>query len=110
MNMDRSKQLEEIVSTSFKKAWDVVIVGGGATGLGIAVDSATRGLKTLLVEQGDFAQATSSRSTKLIHGGIRYLQKGDISLVTEALQERGRLCANAPNLIHHLPFLVPALL
>ena len=73
-----------------------------------AVDSAARGYKTLLVEQSDFAKGTSSRSTKLIHGGLRYLQQGNISLVTEALKERGLLCKNAPHLIHHLPFLVPA--
>jgi glycerol-3-phosphate dehydrogenase len=87
--------------------WDVLIIGGGATGLGIAVDAATRGLKTLLVEQSDFAKATSSRSTKLIHGGLRYLKQGNIGLVREALIERGRLCQNAPHLVFHQPFLVP---
>ncbi len=88
--------------------WDVLIIGGGATGLGAAVDSASRGYKTLLLEQADFAKATSSRSTKLIHGGLRYLQQGNITLVIEALKERGLLCHNAPHLIHHLPFLVPS--
>lgn len=88
--------------------WDIIIVGGGATGLGAAVDSASRGYRTLLLEQSDFAKGTSSRSTKLIHGGLRYLQQGNIALVTEALKERGLLCKNAPHLIHHLPFLVPS--
>lgn len=88
--------------------WDVLIIGGGATGLGAAVESASRGYKTLLLEQSDFAKGTSSRSTKLIHGGLRYLQQGNISLVTEALHERGNLFKNAPHLIHHLPFLVPS--
>ena len=69
--------------------WDVVIIGGGASGLGIAIDSANRGLKSLLLEKTDFAKGTSSRSTKLVHGGVRYLQNGDISLVLEALRERG---------------------
>jgi glycerol-3-phosphate dehydrogenase len=87
--------------------WDVIIIGGGATGLGSAVDSATRGYKTLLLEQSDFAKGTSSRSTKLIHGGLRYLQQGNIGLVMDALKERGRLCKNAPHLVSHLPFLVP---
>jgi glycerol-3-phosphate dehydrogenase len=87
--------------------WDVLIIGGGATGLGSALDAASRGYKTLLLEQHDFAKATSSRSTKLIHGGLRYLQQGNIHLVREALHERGRLCENAPHLVHHLPFLVP---
>jgi glycerol-3-phosphate dehydrogenase len=87
--------------------WDVIILGGGATGLGCAVDSASRGFRTLLLEQSDFAKGTSSRSTKLIHGGLRYLQQGNIALVIEALKERGLLCQNAPHLIHHLPFLVP---
>lgn len=88
--------------------WDVIIIGGGATGLGSAVDSASRGLKTLLVEQHDFAKASSSRSTKLIHGGLRYLQQGHIPLVLEALRERGRLCRNAPHLIYHRAFFVPS--
>lgn len=88
--------------------WDLLIIGGGATGLGAAVDGASRGLKTLLVEQSDFAKGTSSRSTKLIHGGLRYLQKGNLSLVLEALRERGHLCQNAPHLIRHCPFFVPS--
>ena len=89
------------------KDWDVIIIGGGATGLGCAVESASRGYRTLLLEAGDFARGTSSRSTKLVHGGVRYLQQGNVSLVLEALEERGRLLANAPHLVHDLPFVVP---
>ncbi len=87
--------------------WDVVVIGGGASGLGIAVDAQTRGYRTLLLEQSDFAQATSSRSTKLVHGGVRYLQQGNIALVLEALRERGLLCRNAPHLVRDLAFVVP---
>jgi glycerol-3-phosphate dehydrogenase len=104
--MNRERMLREIEERPDQ--WDVIIIGGGATGLGAAVDSASRGYKTLLLEQSDFAKGTSSRSTKLIHGGLRYLQQGNLSLVTEALKERGLLCENAPHLIHHLPFLVPS--
>lgn len=87
--------------------WDVIVIGGGATGLGVAVDAQTRGYRTLLLEQRDFAQATSSRSTKLVHGGVRYLQQGNVALVLEALRERGLLCRNAPHLVHDLAFVVP---
>jgi glycerol-3-phosphate dehydrogenase len=87
--------------------YDLLVVGGGATGLGIAVDSASRGYRTLLVEGADFAQGTSSRSTKLAHGGVRYLQQGNVSLVREALHERGNLLRNAPHLVHELRFLLP---
>jgi len=87
--------------------WDMIIVGGGATGLGVAIDAASRGYRTLLLEQHDFAKGTSSRSTKLVHGGVRYLQQGNISLVMEALKERGLLQKNAPHLVHNLPFIVP---
>ncbi|MFZ4682988.1 MAG: FAD-dependent oxidoreductase, partial [Terrimicrobiaceae bacterium] len=87
--------------------WDLIIIGGGATGLGVAVDAATRGLKTLLLEAHDFAKGTSSRSTKLVHGGVRYLEQGDIPLVLEALRERGLLHRNAPHIVHHLSFIVP---
>jgi len=87
--------------------WDIVVIGGGATGLGIALDGASRGYRTLLLEQHDFAKGTSSRSTKLIHGGVRYLQQGDISLVFEALKERGRLRQNAPHLVRDLSFVIP---
>ena len=103
--MKRERMIQAIEESPDK--WDVIIVGGGATGLGAAVDSASRGYKTLLLEQSDFAKGTSSRSTKLIHGGLRYLQQGNVTLVTEALKERGHLCQNAPHLVHHLPFLVP---
>jgi glycerol-3-phosphate dehydrogenase len=88
--------------------WDVVVVGGGATGLGTAVDAAARGYKTLLLEAYDFAKGTSSHSTKLVHGGVRYLQQGNIHLVLEALRERGRMLRNAPHLAHRRAFIVPA--
>lgn len=87
--------------------WEICIIGGGATGLGIAVDAATRGFKTILFEQHDFAKGTSSRSTKLVHGGVRYLQQGNIKLVMEALKERGLLLKNAPHLVHNQKFVVP---
>jgi glycerol-3-phosphate dehydrogenase len=87
--------------------WDLIIIGGGATGLGAAVDAASRGYKTLLLERDDYAKGTSSRSTKLVHGGVRYLKQGNISLVNEALRERGRLRDNAPHLVRHLSFIVP---
>jgi len=88
--------------------WDVVIVGGGATGVGIAIDAVTRGYSTLLVEQSDFGKGTSSRSTKLVHGGVRYLQQGNIKLVTEALYERSLLLKNAPHVARDLSFILPA--
>jgi glycerol-3-phosphate dehydrogenase len=87
--------------------WDLLIVGGGATGLGCAIDSASRGYRTLLLEQSDYAKGTSSRSTKLVHGGVRYLRQGNVSLVLEALRERGVLRKNAPHLVRDLPFVVP---
>ena len=87
--------------------WDFVIIGGGATGLGTAVEAASRGYKTLLLEQDDFAKGTSSRSTKLVHGGVRYLQQGNVSLVLEALRERGLLRQNAPHLVKNQSFIVP---
>lgn len=87
--------------------WDIIVIGGGATGLGIALDSITRGYKTLLLEQVDFAKGTSSRSTKLVHGGVRYLAQGDISLVKEALHERGLLLKNAPHLVKDQSFIIP---
>ena len=88
-------------------SWDIIVVGGGATGLGCAIDAASRGYRTLLLERQDFAQGTSSRSTKLAHGGVRYLQRGDISLVTEALRERGLMRRNAAHLVHDRRFVVP---
>jgi glycerol-3-phosphate dehydrogenase len=87
--------------------WDVVIIGGGATGVGVAVDAANRGFAVLLLEKMDFGSATSSRSTKLVHGGVRYLEQGNVSLVMEALKERGLLRQNAPHLVHDLGFVVP---
>jgi len=86
---------------------DVLVVGGGITGAGVALDAATRGLRTALVEKGDFASGTSSKSSKLVHGGLRYLQNGDVRLVYEALHERQRLLRNAPHLVRVLPFLIP---
>jgi len=93
---------------SRKEPWDIVIIGGGATGLGTAVDAASRGFKTLLLEAHDFAKGTSSRSTKLVHGGVRYLQQGDVSLVFEALKERGLMLNNAPHLVRNLSFVIPS--
>ncbi len=87
--------------------WDIVVIGGGATGIGVALDAASRGLDVLLVEQSDFGKGTSSRSTKLVHGGVRYLRQGNITLVRDALRERTRLRNNAPHLVHDLPFLIP---
>jgi glycerol-3-phosphate dehydrogenase len=103
--MRREEMISRISDT--RTTWDVAVIGGGATGLGVAVEAASRGYNTVLLEQGDFAQETSSRSTKLIHGGVRYLQKGDITLVLEALHERGLLLQNAPHLVHHQSFIVP---
>ncbi len=92
-----------------KDPWDIVVIGGGATGAGIAVDAASRGYSVLLLEREDFGKGTSSRSTKLVHGGVRYLEQGNVSLVMEALKERGILLQNAPHLVHDLPFIVPKL-
>lgn len=103
--MNREKVIRELKEN--RKPWDFLVIGGGATGLGVAVDAASRGYRTVLVEQHDFAKGTSSRSTKLVHGGVRYLKQGNISLVLEALHERGLLCDNAPHLVHHLSFIVP---
>jgi len=88
-------------------AWDMIVVGGGATGVGVAIDAAARGYDVLLLEQSDFGKGTSSRSTKLAHGGVRYLEQGNIGLVMEALKERGLLLQNAPHLVHDLRFVVP---
>ena len=88
--------------------WDVAIIGGGATGVGIAVDAASRGYSVVLLEQGDFGAGTSSRSTKLVHGGVRYLQQGNLSLVREGLRERAILRQNAPHLVTSLPLVIPA--
>ncbi len=91
-----------------QQPWDLVIIGGGATGLGSAMDAASRGFDVVLLEQADFAKGTSSRSTKLVHGGVRYLQQGNVSLVMEALKERGMLLRNAPHLVHDVGFIVPS--
>ncbi|MGA1978347.1 MAG: FAD-dependent oxidoreductase [Bacteroidales bacterium] len=90
-----------------EKAWDIIVIGGGATGLGVAIDAVTRGYDTLLLEQADFTKATSSRSTKLVHGGVRYLAQGDVLLVTEALHERGWFLKNAPHLTANQEFVIP---
>ena len=87
--------------------WDMIVAGGGATGVGVAIDAATRGYDVLLLEQSDFGKGTSSRSTKLVHGGVRYLEQGNLSLVMEALKERGLLLQNAPHLVRNLGFVVP---
>lgn len=100
---DRSANLRNLADTTF----DVLVIGGGITGAGVALDAASRGLRTALVERDDFASGTSSKSSKLVHGGLRYLQNGDIRLVYEALRERQRLRHNAPHLVHMLPFLIP---
>jgi glycerol-3-phosphate dehydrogenase len=102
--MNRSQMMAALKA---QKEWDICIVGGGATGLGIAIDAASRGFATLLVEQSDFAKGTSSRSTKLVHGGVRYLQQGNVKLVMEALKERGLLRKNAPHLVKNQSFLLP---
>ena len=104
--MNRQVMLRAL-ATRGEEPWDVCIIGGGATGLGVAVDAASRGFSTLLLEQYDFAKGTSSRSTKLVHGGVRYLQQGNIKLVMEALHERGILRRNAPHLVKDLSFIVP---
>lgn len=105
MNPSRSELLQRLDDVS--RPWDIIVIGGGATGLGAAVDAASRGYRTLLLEQGDFASRTSSRSTKLIHGGVRYLQQGNLALVREALRERWILLQNAPHLVHDFPFVIP---
>lgn len=104
--MNRTKNLKKL--KNHKKKWDIIIIGGGASGLGAAIDAASRGYKTLLLEKYDFAKGTSSRSTKLVHGGVRYLQNGDISLVIEALKERGIMRNNAPHLVRDLSFVIPS--
>nr|WKN36431.1 glycerol-3-phosphate dehydrogenase/oxidase [Tunicatimonas sp. TK19036] len=103
--LDRDIMLETL--ESFESVWDIIVIGGGATGLGTALEAASRGYSTLLLEQADFAKGTSSRSTKLAHGGVRYLQQGDVSLVIEALHERGLMMQNAPHLVHNQAFVIP---
>ena len=104
--MNRRKFVEELKKQS-QLVWDIIVIGGGATGLGIALDGASRGYKTLLLEQADFAKATSSRSTKLVHGGVRYMAQGDLLLVMEALHERGLMLKNAPHLTFDQEFIIP---
>ena len=102
--IQREKLISQLENT---KNWDVIIIGGGASGLGIAVDAASRGFKTVLFEKYDFAKGTSSKSTKLLHGGVRYLAQGDVKLVIEALEERGRLKKNAKHLFKKQEFIIP---
>jgi glycerol-3-phosphate dehydrogenase len=104
--MNRKELLEELHKQS-GIVWDIIVIGGGATGLGVALDGALRGYKTLLLEQSDFAKGTSSRSTKLVHGGVRYLAQGDLLLVMEALHERGLMLKNAPHLTFNQEFIIP---
>lgn len=105
--MDFQRDLAISQLSNGDETFDIVIIGGGASGLGAAVDAATRGYRVALIEQNDFAKGTSSRSTKLVHGGVRYLRQGNISLVLEALKERGLLFGNAPHLVRNLAFVIP---
>src|SRR5271169_1452414 len=100
---DRNSSLGRLADESF----DVLVIGGGVTGAGVALDAASRGLKTALVDKGDFASGTSSKSSKMVHGGLRYLQQREFRLVYENLAERQRLLTNAPHLVAPLPFLIP---
>lgn len=102
--MKREELISRIENTD--RIWDMVVIGGGATGLGTAVDAASRGYSVLLLEQADFAQCTSSRSTKLVHGGVRYLAQGDVRMVIGALHERGRMRKNAPHLVKDMRFII----
>src|SRR5687768_2179880 len=102
---DRGDMLRRLRDETF----DIVVVGGGITGVGVALDAASRGLRTALVERDDFASGTSSKSSKLVHGGLRYLQQGEVRLVYQALHERQRLRKNAPHLVKVLPFMIPIL-
>jgi len=102
---DRSIALKRLAIDHF----DVLVIGGGITGVGVALDAASRGLKTALIERDDFASGTSSKSSKLIHGGLRYLQQGEMQLVYQALHERQRLRRNASHLVQVLPFMIPIL-
>jgi glycerol-3-phosphate dehydrogenase len=104
--MNRNSFIDELRKKP-EFVWDIVIAGGGATGMGIALDAASRGYSTLLLEQADFAKGTSSRSTKLVHGGVRYMAQGDLLLVMEALHERGQMLKNAPHLTSDQEFIIP---
>lgn len=103
--LQRDTSLQRVAER--REPWDIAIIGGGSTGMGIALDAVTRAYRVVLLEQHDFGKGTSSRSTKLVHGGVRYLQQGNISLVMEALKERGLLLQNAPHLVHDMQFIVP---
>ncbi len=103
-----TRREELIARLSEPRTWDLAIIGGGATGLGVALDAAARGFSVVLVESHDFAKGTSSRATKLVHGGVRYLAQGNIALVREALHERTTLLHNAPHLAQPLPFVMPS--
>ena len=102
--MNRDKNINKIAA---EKEWDLIVIGGGASGLGVAVDACSRNLKVLLIEEFDFSKGTSSRSTKLVHGGVRYLKNGELSLVIEALKERGIMLNNAPHLVRNMSFIIP---
>lgn len=102
-----SNRAEALRTLGQQTEWDILIIGGGATGLGAAVEAASRGYRTALIERADFAKGTSSRSTKLVHGGVRYLEQMNITLVVDALRERGHMLENAPHLVHDLSFVVP---
>ncbi|MEI6526434.1 MAG: FAD-dependent oxidoreductase, partial [Planctomycetota bacterium] len=104
MSLNRSTNLDRLKSST---VWDLVVVGAGATGASIALDAASRGLTVALVDRADFGKGTSSRSTKLVHGGVRYLAQGNIGLVRDALHERSLLRNNAPHTVHEMSFLVP---
>lgn len=104
MKLNRNSAYQEIAQT---KTWDIIVIGGGATGLGIAVDASSRGYKTLLLERYDYAKGTSSKSTKLVHGGVRYLANGDVKLVLSALKERGLIFQNAPHVSFVQSFVIP---
>lgn len=103
--MNRQENLRQLQDKS--KIWDIAVIGGGSSGLGVALDAISRGLSVVLFEKADFAKGTSSRSTKLVHGGVRYLAQGNVGLVFEALKERGKLLQNAPHLAHDQPFIIP---
>jgi glycerol-3-phosphate dehydrogenase len=106
--MRREEMVRKVRERAEKQTpWDIAVIGGGATGMGVAVDAAARGLSVVLLEAHDFGKGTSSRSTKLVHGGVRYLEQGNIPLVMSALKERGLMRQNAPHLVHDLAFIVP---
>src|SRR5690606_29591936 len=107
-SQNKMKQTRNEAIHTISKNWDIAIIGGGATGVGIAVDAASRGYKTILIEKYDFAKGTSSKSTKLVHGGVRYLANGDVKLVYSALRERGLIFKNAPHVSFVQSFVIPS--